>query len=340
MSSRPFFSINIPARNVGKLVLESLESVAKQTFLDWEVLVADDGSSDQTRRICRSQQLIPQDRFTLLEYDHAGQYSTRRKLFAASKGKVIVSLDSDDTLLDDGALSTLHELFLHEDCDLVLFNATRSLRTREHFVNYGALDIIDGCSVRIESALRSLYCSYDLNNVCTKAYRREVGSFSYGDRMIRNTEDRLQSIELFRNVNTCCICNEPLYYYRPNEASVTSRPYQFSYFEDFVFVETQAELLLGPLVNEREGRSEFLCTMVARNLQRLHDSCDEPLERQYCYRIARELCMRSGLFPTRSAPIRRDCRIIYDTLMEGQYRLLDSLLGLKHRAKRIFHRMD
>ncbi len=333
MSSSPFFSINIPARNTGELVLSSLESVAKQTFPDWEVLIADDGSTDQTCRICRSQQLIPQDRFTLLEYNHAGQYATRRKLCAASKGEVIISLDSDDALLTDTALSTVNSLFLCKDCDLVMFNATRSLRTKDCFVDYGALDVDEEGKVRVESALKSLYCSYDLNNIWTKAYRRHLGMFAFGDRMLCNTEDRLQCIELFRNVRSCYLIDKPLYYYRPNEGSVTSRPYRFSYFEDFIFVETQVELLLGQLVNEREGRAKFLSTTAARHLQRLHDSYDERAVRLSCYRFARELCVKSGLFPEKSAPVRRDCRVIYDAFMGGRYGLLDSLLGLKRRAK-------
>ena len=131
--------------------------------------------------------------------------------------------------------------------------------------------------------------------------------FAFGDRMLCNTEDRLQCIELFRNVRSCYLIDKPLYYYRPNEGSVTSRPYRFSYFEDFIFVETQVELLLGQLVNEREGRAKFLSTTAARHLQRLHDSYDERAVRLSCYRFARELCVKSGLFPEKSAPVRRDC---------------------------------
>lgn len=338
MTDIPFFSINIPAYNAENYVLKALESVARQTFADWEVVVADDGSTDRTKEICHSQQLIPRERFTLLDCDHGGQYATRRKLLAASRGKVIVSLDSDDTLMDETALIKLHTVFSKTGCDLVMFNATRSIETKKLFVDYSTLSVDGDGRVSIESALRHLYCSYDLNNVWTKAYRRELCSFAFGDRVIHNTEDRLQCIEMFRNVRSCFLVNVPLYYYRPNEGSVTSRPYRLSYFEDFVFVESQAELLLGDLVEHREGRNEFLCMTTPRNLQRLHDSTTNFSERLTSYRYARELCLNSGVFPVQSAAVRSDCRAVYDAFIRGRYRLLDGLLGTRQRMKLIFGR--
>lgn len=49
---RPFFSILIPVYNVEKYLTSCLESVLRQTFTDYEVVLIDDGSKDSSGRIC------------------------------------------------------------------------------------------------------------------------------------------------------------------------------------------------------------------------------------------------------------------------------------------------
>ena len=50
----PFFSIIIPAYNVGTLIIECIESLFCQTFRDFEIIIVDDGSSDDTFDVCES----------------------------------------------------------------------------------------------------------------------------------------------------------------------------------------------------------------------------------------------------------------------------------------------
>ena len=50
--SEPMFSVLIPAYNVEGYLTECLDGVLRQTFLDWEAVVIDDGSTDGTGGIC------------------------------------------------------------------------------------------------------------------------------------------------------------------------------------------------------------------------------------------------------------------------------------------------
>lgn len=52
--NNPFFSIIIPAYNVGTLIIECIESLFCQTFRDFEIIIIDDGSSDDTFEVCES----------------------------------------------------------------------------------------------------------------------------------------------------------------------------------------------------------------------------------------------------------------------------------------------
>lgn len=337
MPSMPFFSINIPAYNVENYILDALESVASQTFTDWEVVVIDDGSTDRTKEICQSQQLIPKNKFTLIECENTGQYASRKRLLSASRGEIIVTLDADDMLIDTNMLDILHTVFCRTRCDLIMFNATRSLRTRAPFVHYGGVMIDSENSVNIDSALRELYCSYNLNNICTKAYRRELGSFSFGNRMIRNTEDRLQCIELFQNVEKSILINEPFYYYRQNPKSVTNSNYSLSYFEDFVFVEEQAEKYFKDRMNRevRLKRDRFLCKAVAVNLQRMHDSLLNPTDRINSYTEVLKLCINSNIFPNRCNKGHLDYMFLYNMFISGRFGRLDALLAGRRALRSI-----
>ena len=52
--NNPFFSIIIPAYNVGTLIIECIESLFCQTFRDFEIIIIDDGSSDVAFDVCES----------------------------------------------------------------------------------------------------------------------------------------------------------------------------------------------------------------------------------------------------------------------------------------------
>ncbi len=51
MAGRPRFSVTIPAYNARATLAETVESVLAQTFTDWEIVIVDDGSTDETRAV-------------------------------------------------------------------------------------------------------------------------------------------------------------------------------------------------------------------------------------------------------------------------------------------------
>jgi len=87
-------SIILPTYNRAKLLPESIRSVLQQTFTEFELIVIDDGSEDNTREIVQS---IQDDRIKYYQLPHTG-YTSKMKNFAIGKssGDFIAFIDSDD----------------------------------------------------------------------------------------------------------------------------------------------------------------------------------------------------------------------------------------------------
>lgn len=94
-SARPLASIIVNNYNYGRFLSEAIDSALAQTYSPLEVLVVDDGSTDESRGVIASYG----DRIVPLLKENGGQASTFNAGFQACKGAVVVFLDADDVLL-------------------------------------------------------------------------------------------------------------------------------------------------------------------------------------------------------------------------------------------------
>src|SRR5579872_6073093 len=91
---QPFITIVIPTYNRLPLVRQAIESVLRQTYGNWELIIVDDGSGDDTVKTIRS---IPDSRIRVLELPHCGNIAVLRNTgVKAGSGKWLAFLDSDD----------------------------------------------------------------------------------------------------------------------------------------------------------------------------------------------------------------------------------------------------
>lgn len=98
MAHDPKVSIVMPAYNAADTIAASIESVQAQTSTDWELLVVDDGSKDDTAEIVRS---FADDRITLTTQENAGVSAARNRALEQARGKYVAFLDSDDLWLPE-----------------------------------------------------------------------------------------------------------------------------------------------------------------------------------------------------------------------------------------------
>lgn len=89
----PLISVIIPAYNSEKTIQETIESVLKQTFSDFELIIVNDGSTDTTLEIISS---IKDPRIKVFTYPNAGVAVSRNRGISHSTGEFISFLDADD----------------------------------------------------------------------------------------------------------------------------------------------------------------------------------------------------------------------------------------------------
>jgi glycosyltransferase involved in cell wall biosynthesis len=98
MSREPRVTVVVPAWNTSSVLAEALDSIRAQTFRDFEVLVVDDGSTDDTARVAERYG-AEDSRFRLICRSHAGVSSARNTAVAEARGEWIAFLDADDVWL-------------------------------------------------------------------------------------------------------------------------------------------------------------------------------------------------------------------------------------------------
>ena len=92
MNNKPLVSVLINNYNYGNFIAEAIDSALNQNYPSVEVIVVDDGSTDNSREIIASYS----DRIKPILKENGGQASAFNAGFAASKGEIICFLDSDD----------------------------------------------------------------------------------------------------------------------------------------------------------------------------------------------------------------------------------------------------
>jgi glycosyltransferase involved in cell wall biosynthesis len=96
----PFFSIIIPTYNRAHLISKAIDSVIAQTFENWELIIVDDGSTDNTKELILSYQ-EKDARIQYLYQENAERSAARNNGIKRAKGQYICFLDSDDYYLKE-----------------------------------------------------------------------------------------------------------------------------------------------------------------------------------------------------------------------------------------------
>lgn len=115
-----FFSVILPIYNVEKYLGECIDSILSQTFGNFELILVDDGSKDNSGKIC-DEYAEKDGRIKVIHKENGGQATARNMGFEAAEGECVVFIDSDDFVTDSMFLQTLYDKFNSSGADMVLY---------------------------------------------------------------------------------------------------------------------------------------------------------------------------------------------------------------------------
>lgn len=117
--SKPLVTVIMPTYNRADLLPRAIESVLKQTFRDFELIIVDDGSTDGSVDLIRSYMEKDKRIFLIVNNQNKGISYSRNRAYNAARGKYIMPMDSDDQILPNKLLVQTTFLENHPDIDLV-----------------------------------------------------------------------------------------------------------------------------------------------------------------------------------------------------------------------------
>lgn len=118
-NNSPFVSIVMPTYNRANFIVETIKSIQKQTYSNWELIIVDDGSTDQTSEIIGK---MKDERIRYYKELRQGMVHARNSGLKKADGYFIAFMDSDDLWADTKLEKQLISLFQHPDAYFCLSN--------------------------------------------------------------------------------------------------------------------------------------------------------------------------------------------------------------------------
>lgn len=219
--------IIVPIYNVEKYLKECIQSVLRQSYGDFELILVDDGSTDCSRAIC--DEYKDQDKRVKVIYKtNGGLVSARKAGLAICEADYVMYLDGDDWI-DADMLESMVSVIEDRSIDVVISNIKREINGR---LESGPLHFKDGLYTKRaleETVYSKLICwepFYEpgiLPSLCGKLYRTELLKIYQNnvDNDITLGEDAVCTYPLLSNCKKIYLLNRNFYNYRVNLNSMT-----------------------------------------------------------------------------------------------------------------------
>lgn len=283
------FSVIIPVYKAEKTLRRCLDSLLAQDCDHAELILINDGSPDESGRICEEYQ----ERYSAVQYyskRNGGVSSARNIGLDMARGEYILFVDSDDFVAAD-YFSTLDALTAKWNTDWIQFSKT--IYDGSRYINQAYSETGLLSSSEYESTVCDAICRKRINSPCTKVYRRSIiddGKLRF-DEQISNGEDKLFNIQYALLAKTCCISDRCLYIVSTENSASLSRNTAVDY-------STQFEYLEGRIYHTIENAQ-------------ISDDFKHSLRKAYNFSVCRSIYHDAKSLYSRGIPFRRRWKILH-----------------------------
>lgn len=223
MKNKPLVSVIVPVYNVEKYVGECLDSILNQTYKNIEVLMVNDGSTDNSAKLCKEYEKKDK-RFKLYSKKNGGLSDARNYGLDRMKGDYVCFADSDDIIHPDFIkilLDSLKNKYSIASCRYATFSKKSDLKKH----NNKSTEII------IEDSKKYLEKTYYQQNKAL--YSVSVGNKIFEADVFKKVrfkkgilyEDFAVIDQLILQKDNIVLIDSPLYFYRKNQSGITKSAY-------------------------------------------------------------------------------------------------------------------
>lgn len=286
-------SIIVPTYNNEKYIVDCLESICNQTHPCLDIIVVDDGSTDNTGNIC--DKFADKDkRIKVIHTANRGVSSARNTGLDASTGEYIMFVDGDDWI-EKNAVEYLLQTLETTKSDLCFsVKIFRNDSIQEHG------DTLPAKSVYKSTALlqEHLNCTFGLS-VCMILVRSSICKRVRFDETIFNLEDWDFNSQLLKNAATVTVVDYAFYHYRKTSGSASNSPLNLKKISCFKIMDK-----LGIAQNSKYQNKLYLDIFIfnlAYNMMSIysvHGGADDS------YKIVEKFCRKHCLHLFRSKHIK------------------------------------
>lgn len=210
----PQISIIMPVYNTESYLEEAIDSVLRQSFIDWELIMVDDGSTDESNKICQAY-AKQNERIHLVRIPHSGVSEARNMGIRIATGEWLFFMDSDDIMAPD----SLNMLFSASERTDWVIGAYQDYSTKRI---HKVLDIARTISFGKDEADTFLLMekSNAFNRVWGSLYRRSCIRTPFR-KDINYGEDILFNFENFKQFQIVSVISSSVYIHRVGYSSMT-----------------------------------------------------------------------------------------------------------------------
>lgn len=215
-------SVIIPAYNVELYIKECLDSILSQSLKDIEIIVVDDGSTDDTIQIVQDYAAFWSN-IRLISQRNCGQSSARNRGLSVAVGKYIVFIDSDDWLPSNSVLDKMVKRISLTDADYVQ-GSFEYVNGKKHT----SYKVSDECEIFGKSILeKTIKCQDLYTSPWAKIYKKEFllsNNLFFIEGLVN--EDTAHSIMIALKAKKVSLIQEVIYSSRERDGSTSRNDFQ------------------------------------------------------------------------------------------------------------------
>ena len=209
-------SIIVPVYNAEKYLEQCVKSILNQNYSDFELLLIDDGSTDESAKICDS--FIYDHRVRTFHRTNSGVSSSRNFGLDNAKGEYITFIDSDDWI-EESYLSVLMQNLIENEVDISSCNCFVESATKKYVRGTYESKLLSNIDAL------NCYSKYYFSVVWGRIYKSSILKGIRFNENIYYSEDTLFYTEAAINSKILYFDSTPLYHYRINENSAMNKKF-------------------------------------------------------------------------------------------------------------------